>query len=54
MCRKGDNRNIKAKEAKPSAVLKLEKTNFDTEIQEGVVFVKVRTTFVVIHLGDGY
>ena len=30
-----------AKDLKPSAVLKLEKTNFDEKIKEGVVFVKV-------------
>jgi len=30
------------KEVKASPVLKLEKTNFDAEIEAGVVFVKVR------------
>ncbi len=30
-----------AKEEKPNAVLKLEKSNFDEKIKEGVVFVKV-------------
>ena len=30
-----------AKDLKPSAVLKLEETNFDEKIKEGVVFVKV-------------
>jgi hypothetical protein len=32
---------IQAQEVKASPVLKLEKTNFDAEVETGVVFVKV-------------
>ncbi len=33
--------HIQAQEVKASPVLKLEKTNFDAEVETGVVFVKV-------------
>ncbi len=37
---------IQVQEVKASPVLKLEKTNFDAEVETGVVFVKVGYLFV--------